>query len=286
MPAMFVALPAMLSMYSSGRVRGLGVDVGHGCMHVAAIFDGNPVPHTIQRSNVAGALLDQCLASYLTEHGSSGMLRNYTGQKFIQHLKADTCYVKQREASAIASSPASTPTADAKDITVPVVSETTQATAAAAAAAAAEERGPVPLTLPDGNEVTLDTELHQCPESLFDPSLLNLGVPEEDSPGIHKLAFSSIRKCDIDIRKEMYSNIVLSGRTTLMDGFVERFEAEIAAQAPAAAQVKVTATSDREQMVWVGGSILAQLPSFENTWVPRQTYLEEGASTMLRRCPY
>ena len=244
------------------------MDVGHGCMHVAAIFDGNPVPHTVQRSNVAGSLLDQCMASYLAEHGETGILRNYSGQQFMQELKSTKCFVKQLESNTVL--------ATGEDLSSSP-GETTAMT---------QGRGPQEVELPDGTVVTLDEELHQCPEALFDPSLLNLGVAEEDSPGLHQLSFNSILKCDIDIRKEMYTNIVLSGRTTQLDGFAERFEAEMVRQAPPAAQVQVKAPSDREQTVWVGGSILAQLDSFENTWVPKSTYLEEGASTMLRRCPY
>lgn len=272
-PAMFVAVPAMLSMYSSGRVRGLAVDVGHGYMHSAAIFDGNPIPNTVQRSNVAGSLLDQCLAGYLAEQGVSGILRNHSGQQFIRELKANKCYVKQLESTSTSESTVSETGEDGESSEKP-------------APPTPAIHGPEEFLLPDGTAVTLEKELHLCPEALFDPSLLNLGVAEEDSPGIQKLAFSSIQKCDIDIRKEMYTNIVLSGRTTQLDGFLERFEAEIVKQAPAAAQVRVTAPADREQTVWVGGSILAQLDSFENTWVPRKTYQEEGASTMLRRCPY
>ena len=249
-------MPAMLSVLSSGRVRGLGVDCGHGCVQVVPVFDGNPIPHTMQRGNVAGHLLDESLAeSIYSEHGQS-LNSTYSGQQLLQQVKETMCYV-----------------APDNDL-------------------AAFQAGDVPksleqtVELPDGTSITLTDELYRCPESLFDPSLLNLGVPEEDTPGIHRLAFTAIQKCDIDTRKEMYANVVLSGRSTFLPGFVERFENELKSLAPPAAAIQVLAPEDRNQSVWVGGSILAQLSSFETSWVSQQEYRETGASVLHKRCPY
>jgi actin-related protein len=44
----------------------------------------------------------------------------------------------------------------------------------------------------------------RAPEVLFDPSLSGM-----EAPGIHELVYNSINKCDIDIRRELYSNIVM-----------------------------------------------------------------------------
>jgi len=46
-------------------------------------------------------------------------------------------------------------------------------------------------------------------------------------PGIHELAFQSIMKCDIDVRKDLYENIVMSGGTTMYQGIAERLEKEM-----------------------------------------------------------
>ena len=60
--------------------------------------------------------------------------------------------------------------------------------------------------LPDGQVITIGNERFRCPEVLFQPSLMGM-----ESEGIHKLAYDSIMKCNIDMRKQLYSNIMLSG---------------------------------------------------------------------------
>merc|ERR1712078_817356 len=59
--------------------------------------------------------------------------------------------------------------------------------------------------LPDGNTVVVGTERFRCPEVLFNPALV--GMEQE---GIHVATFQSIMKTDVDIRKDLYQNIVLS----------------------------------------------------------------------------
>merc|ERR1712242_253532 len=64
--------------------------------------------------------------------------------------------------------------------------------------------------LPDGQVITVGAERFRAPEALFQPQFLGL-----EQEGIHKLTFSSIMKCDVDIRKDLYGNIVMSGGTTM-----------------------------------------------------------------------
>ena len=39
-----------------------------------------------------------------------------------------------------------------------------------------------------------------------------------ESSGIHETCYNSIMKCDVDIRKDLYANTVLSGGTTMFPG--------------------------------------------------------------------
>merc|ERR1711862_149192 len=63
-------------------------------------------------------------------------------------------------------------------------------------------------TLPDGNKVTLNAERFRVPEVLFDPMIAG-----RELMGWHQAAYKSVMECDIDIRKDLYKNIVLSGGT-------------------------------------------------------------------------
>jgi len=69
-------------------------------------------------------------------------------------------------------------------------------------------------------------------------------------------------KCDIDVRKDLYSNIVLSGGTTMFTGISERLSKEVTALAPSTMKIKVVAPPERKFSVWIGGSILSSLSTF------------------------
>lgn len=102
--------------------------------------------------------------------------------------------------------------------------------------------------------------------------------------GIHETTFNSIMKCDVDIRKDLYGNIVLSGGTTMYPGIGDRMQKEITALAPATMKIKIIAPPERKYSVWIGGSILASLSTFQQMWISKQEYDEAGPSVVHRKC--
>merc|ERR1712176_86083 len=64
--------------------------------------------------------------------------------------------------------------------------------------------------LPDGQVITIGNERFRCPEALFQPSFLGM-----EACGIHETTCNSIMKCDVDIRKDLYANTVMSGGSIL-----------------------------------------------------------------------
>ena len=58
--------------------------------------------------------------------------------------------------------------------------------------------------------ITIGSERFRCPEVLFTPSMVGM-----EAAGIDETAFNSIMKCDVDIRKDLYGNVVLSGGVLL-----------------------------------------------------------------------
>merc|ERR1712087_456569 len=133
--------------------------------------------------------------------------------------------------------------------------------------------------LPDGRVITVGAERFRCAEVLFQPSLVG-----KESTGIHELAFTSIMACDVDIRSDLYRNIVLSGGSTMFPGLNERLGSEMSAMAPASIKVKVIAPAERKYSVWIGGSILSSLSSFTEMWVSREEYDESGPGIVHRKC--
>ena len=70
-------------------------------------------------------------------------------------------------------------------------------------------------------------------------------------------------KCNVDIRKDLYANMVLSGGTTMYPGIVDRMQKEIIVLAPSTMKIKIIASPERKYSVWIGDSILALLSSFQ-----------------------
>uniref|UniRef100_A0A8C3G5U0 Actin alpha 1, skeletal muscle n=2 Tax=Acanthomorphata TaxID=123368 RepID=A0A8C3G5U0_CYCLU len=105
-----------------------------------------------------------------------------------------------------------------------------------------------------------------------------------ESAGIHETAYNSIMKCDIDIRKDLYANNVLSGGTTMYPGIADRMQKEITALAPSTMKIKIIAPPERKYSVWIGGSILASLSTFQQMWISKQEYDEAGPSIVHRKC--
>ncbi|KAH7442207.1 hypothetical protein KP509_03G076700 [Ceratopteris richardii] len=133
--------------------------------------------------------------------------------------------------------------------------------------------------LPDGQVITVGAERFRCPEVLFQPSMIGM-----EGAGIHETTYNSIMRCDVDIRKDLYSNIVLSGGSTMFPGIAERMNREITALAPASMKVKVVAPPERKYSVWIGGSILASLSTFQQMWISKDEYDETGPSIVHRKC--
>merc|ERR1712207_789 len=90
--------------------------------------------------------------------------------------------------------------------------------------------------LPDGQVMTVGTERFRAPEALFQPSMLGL-----EAEGIHTTTYNSIMKCDVDIRKDLYANTVLSGGTTMYAGIADRMQKEITQLAPPTMKIKIIA---------------------------------------------
>lgn len=87
-----------------------------------------------------------------------------------------------------------------------------------------------------------------------------------------ELVYNSIMLTDLDIRKSLYENIVISGGTTMFPGLPERLSKELVKSVPSTMKVKVVSSEERKYSVWIGGSILSSLSTFQTSWVTKQEY--------------
>jgi len=114
---------------------------------------------------------------------------------------------------------------------------------------------------------------------MFKPALLG-----KENKGMHELAFSSIMQCDVDVRKSLYENVVVSGGTTMFKGLPERLSKELVLMAPSTMKVKVIAPPERKFSVWIGGSVLSSLSTFQTQWITKEEYEESGPTIVHRKC--
>uniref|UniRef100_A0A8W8HZ03 Actin, cytoplasmic n=1 Tax=Magallana gigas TaxID=29159 RepID=A0A8W8HZ03_MAGGI len=130
-----------------------------------------------------------------------------------------------------------------------------------------------------GYSFTTTAERFRCPEAFYQPAFLGM-----EASGIHETAYNSIMKCDVDIRRDLYANTVLSGGSTMFPGMADRMQKEMTALAPSTMKIKIIAPPERKYSVWIGGSILSSLSTFQQMWISKQEYDESGPSVVHRKC--
>merc|ERR1711977_636765 len=120
--------------------------------------------------------------------------------------------------------------------------------------------------MPDGTVVTVHNQMIRCPELMFKPSL-----DGKEMMGLHELTKKTVNDCDLDVRKDLLGNVVMSGGTTMFPNMPERLQAELQGLVPEATKVKVIAPPERMISVWIGGSILASLSTFSRMWINKNS---------------
>ena len=165
-------------------------DSGDGVTHTVPVFEGFSIPHAVKKNKVAGRAITELMVELLNADGISAQGGESAWKQIVIGLKEKLCFVSLDPAADKAKA-----------------AESTEMTKN--------------YELPDGQIVAVNTPRFMAPEALFDPGLIKEG---DEALGMGDMSFASIQECDVDIRMDLYGNVILSGGTTLYPGLPDRLE--------------------------------------------------------------
>jgi actin len=227
----------LCALYASGRTTGIVLDSGEGVTTATPVYDSTVLLRSVNRLNWGGADVTDHLRRLLYERGFS--FSSAVDEWQVRLIKEGLGYVAENYAAELEKPP---------------------------------EELAKEFELPDGQSVEVGAERFRCAEILFAP-----GIVHQEHPSASAFVAGTIKSCDIHLRKDLSSNIVLSGGNTMFEGFRTRLQQEVAAHFPGMfGSVSVVAAPDRTNLVWAGGAVIASLDSFDAQWVTRDVYEDHG----------
>ena len=254
--AINIEAQAKCSLYCEGIDSGVVLDSGDGVTHCIPISEGNIIRYNIERLDIAGRHVTQYLIRLLQRKGYS--FNSSADFEFVRYLKEKYCFVSNDIER------------DRK-----LERETTYYNSF--------------HLLPDETRIHISDEKFEAPEILFSPYLIGMDVN-----GIPEMMYKSINNCPIDLRKNLYGNLILSGATTLFPGFASRLELEMKKlykeiglkdtnNKKIKININVIDSPRRKYSVFIGASIIANYynsPDSKDYWVSIDEWLECGENAV------
>ncbi|KAJ8789457.1 hypothetical protein J1605_021984, partial [Eschrichtius robustus] len=327
-PALFISMQAVLSLYATGRTTGVVLDSGDGVTHAVPIYEGFAMPHSIMRIDIAGRDVSRFLRLYLRKEGYD--FHSSSEFEIVKAIKERACYlsINPQKDETLETEKAQYYLPDGSTIEGPSLCSLGPLTYKVLPERGLPSHlvtkpwaeGPLPFPPPEGPQPPPQPEKlaappqigpsrFRAPELLFRPDLIG-----EESEGIHEVLVFAIQKSDMDLRRTLFSNIVLSGGSTLFKGFGDRLLSEVKKLAPKDVKIRavrighkgeywqgkgegrmdvsdssfhpplqISAPQERLYSTWIGGSILASLDTFKKMWVSKKEYEEDGARSIHRK---
>jgi actin-related protein 4 len=292
-PAFWLSRTPVLTAFAAGKATALVLDVGGANTNVTAVHDGMVLKRSIQKSPIGGLWL-------------SGQIR---GMWESNEPKVDIVpsFMVESKKPVEAGAPADVklrnlgfPVSDSfrlyeeervltefKESVVEVWRGPGKYLMPQNEEYAKSQPGRV-FEMPDGTNQMWREQRYKVSEGMWDDAAAYQAGEErvaknQTIPALIKAALESV---DADVRPNLLANVVVTGSTSLLNGFNDRLNNELAQMFPGA-KVRVHAagwTSERKFGAWVGGSILASLGTFHQMWISRKEYEENGPGIVEKRC--
>ncbi|KAJ5079958.1 actin-42a [Anaeramoeba ignava] len=242
-PAFYLENTSVLSLYASGRKTGVVIDWNDNMYGVHPVYEGSVLNHSILHYFVSANDITFYLIKMLNEKGYS--FQTSAEFEIVKDIQEKCCYVSLDFDKEL-------------DLDEKMIQKNYE--------------------LPNGQVISIGNERFRAPEVIFKPSLIGM-----EQASVSETLYNTILKCDHDIRKELYANIVLSGENSFFPGISQRFAKEISEFVPSVINVNVI-SPENQNSVWIGGSIFASLSGFVNLCISKDDYEDFGPSLIHRKC--
>lgn len=263
---LYIGVQAALALYGSGGSQtGTVVDSGDGVTHVIPVAHGYVITSGIKHIPLAGRDISEFVKRLILERGAPDVPREHLNS-IAQEVKESYCWLSRDLAQEFATFDAN-PSAAVK--TFSFTDPKTQKV--------------IPLEI--GHEQFL------APEVFFNPAIYSSSF----TTPLPEVVNESILSAPLDVQRGLYSNIVLSGGSTMFTNFVPRLKRAVASivtarldaitarlapgsEPPAKMEVNVVKAPMQRNLVWHGGSRLASSPGFAEGCISKAMYDEHGPS--------
>ena len=282
-PAIYICKSAVLSGFSCGRSTCLVFDSGHNTTYAVPVNEGYALQKSLIKNNIAGDWVTNLVEKNLEKRNINinpffKFKVKKDGEKYkTEFLKDDAIFDKTYEnfwkkeiirdlkESCLTTNDEALKYDEPKDEFIPN-----------------SVNQELIYDLPDKNTINMTHDKNLILERVFNP------VKEyPEFMGYHQMVNDAISKSDLEIKKELYSNIFLCGGNTLFSGFPERFQKQIINTNKQTFKIKIIthpSNTERKFASWIGGSILSSLGTFHQLWLSKAEFEEHGAMIIERKC--
>src|SRR3990167_6938553 len=275
MPAFFSIKKSIVSLFANGRTSGVVLETGANLTQVVPVSEGYTLYKSIMSTNVGGDTMTNNILNHIEEKIGGSLLPHFCYQySFDQEGCKKESQLKQNlsiDPSVLAFHK------------IRLVQELKELHFKVSIPAEESTGEIINYDLPDGSQFNFAQNRFGFAEIFFNeqPRI------ERGEISVHKMTMEAINKTDIDLRDALLSNIWVVGGNSLLGGFIERYEKSLYQIAPQSARIKVyspTKNIERVFASWIGGSVLGSTGCFQNMWMSRKEYEEDGPSIFKRKC--
>ena len=250
-PAIFFASQPILSLFSTSNTSGVILESGEGVTQSCVVYEGYSIPNSYIRNNYGGRDVTDYFQTLLKKQGYS--FSTTSEFEIVRKIKEEICF------TIVGSS--NNPLSNISNLEIGNKNKSESSNT---------------YNLPDGNAIKIGEEKSLAPEILFNPSIIG-----SEHSSFQEMIVTSINKVDIDLRKNLFNNILISGGNTLFKGIQEKFHTEIKYLSPKNMKVKIHSPGNRLLSCWTGGNVISTLEIFKKMWVTRDDWSEKGNKSII-----